>query len=196
MFRRRWPEYCNTLVRLSWLFAGDYHLKHLCLIAAGILGLMSTSPASAILITDEVEVNTFLSSWESVYWEHDFGDQLTATGTISDATLSISFWDDGGQYDGWEFALGVADYGQWAVREIDTGSYSFDIVASSLYDGVLGIYVTSLLGDFGIGTSSLSFNLDSNNAVSASVPEPGVLSLLGAGLLAVGLAGHRRRKRL
>jgi hypothetical protein len=171
-------------------------LKRFFLTGVGILGLISMSPASAVLITDEVEVDTFLSTWESVYWEHDFTDQLSIPGTISDASLSVSLWDDGGLHDGWEFALGVTDYGQWAIGEVDTGSYSFDIVASSLYDGVLGIHVTSLLGDFGIGTSSLSFNLDSDNPASASVPEPGVLSLLGAGLLAVGYAGQRRRKRI
>jgi hypothetical protein len=153
-------------------------------------GLLISSPASADFIEDTVEVNTFLTAGQSAYWVHDFTDDpaFDDIGTISSGNLSVYLWDDGDWLA--EFALGVADSGEWAVGEVDTGTYVYGLNVSSLYDGLFAVTVTSLLGDFGIGDSLLRLEF---TTAPRSVPEPATLSLLGAGLLAIGFASRRRR---
>ena len=162
--------------------------------AVGLLsvgGILASGSAFAGFIEDTVEVNTFLTTGQSVYWEHDFRDDpaFASIGTITNAQLSVYLWDDGDWLG--EFALGVAESGQWVVGEVDTGTYSYGIGVASLYDGLFGVRVTSLLGDFGIGDSLLQLAF---NTAPRGVPEPATLSLLGAGLLAIGIVSRRRAK--
>ena len=161
-----------------------------CMIGVFVGGVLASGAATAGFIEDTVEVNTFLTAGQSVYWQHDFTDDpaFANIGTISDAQLSVYLWDDGDWLS--EFALGVAESGQWAVGEVDTGTYSFDISVASLYDGLFGVTVTSIFGDFGIGDSLLRLAYTTDRR---SVTEPATLSLFGAGLLAIGLVSRRRR---
>lgn len=172
-------------------------MKQIAIATAALLGLLTSSTASAILITDSIDVNAFLSMGQSASWQHDFTDDLAfpTTGSISDANLSVYLWDDGDRQS--EFALGRSDSGGWVLGEVDTGLYSFGIDVASLANGLFDVRVTSLYGDFGIGTSTLSFEFTRDGETSSvSVPEPASLGLLGASLLVAGLASRRRRRKL
>lgn len=170
-------------------------MKFLALVTStSLVALLAAVPASANLITNTVNVNTTLTTHETVSWTHDFSGHADfgSIDTITGATISVSLTDD---KDWWlpDLALGIADSGQWVFGLVETGTYSYSVGVASLYDGVLNVSVTSILGRFRVNSSLLAVNWIASDRPT-SVPEPGTLSLLGGGLLLAGFLGRRRRQ--
>lgn len=164
-------------------------LKTLGLTLAGLVAGISVAHAG--LITDTVENNQYLSTWQSYSYTHDINDDGFTLGSAVSGSLSIDIRDDQDQWwETFEWSLIVVeDY------DFDTGGFTFhandfnnalelEALASLNANGMLDVTVTSLWGDFYLGDSILS--------VITEVPEPGTIALVGAGLL--GLFVARRRK--
>ncbi|WP_028672098.1 PEP-CTERM sorting domain-containing protein [Saccharospirillum impatiens] len=163
--------------------------KTIGLTLAGLVA--SIAVAHAGLITDTVENDRYLSTWQSYSFSHDINDDGFTPGSAVSGSLSIDFRDDRDQW--WEhieWALVVVD-----DLDLDTDGLSYitsdfhkalglEALVSLNANGMLDVTVTSLLGDFYLGNSVLS--------VITEVPEPGTIALVGAGLF--GLYVTRRRK--
>jgi len=159
------------------LFAG--------LVATGALLSGATASAVPVTLTDVENVNTWLSTWQSTSWTHNF-TFAPAADFIYSAKLTISFTDDNDFQS--EYAIGgIAGSWDLAVGEVDTGNRSFNINVGQVADGILGVWVTSLFGDFRINNSTLVVSYE-----PTSVPEPETLALIGAGLLSVVFLRRRR----
>lgn len=168
-------------------------LKSLVVAAACLLSVNSF----AGLITDVETVNKTVSITKSVSWTHNILDQGFALGSAESASILIEFRDD--KSDPWlqPFETALVQIGFFDVQDgglvlNPTVNWSGNLGLSSLVklnaDGTLFVQVTSLLGDFVIGKSTLSVI-----AKDVSVPESSSLMLLGLGLL--GLAVMRRKAR-
>ena len=162
-------------------------LKSLVVSAVCLLSVNSF----AGLITDVEAVNKTVSITKSVSWTHNILDQGFTLGSAESASILIEFRDD--KSDSWlqpfETALvqiGFFDAQDGGLVLNPTVNWSGNLGLSSLVklnaDGTLFVQVTSLLGDFIIGKSTLSVV-----AKEVSVPESSSLMLLGLGLLGLGL---------
>lgn len=165
---------------------------------AGVFLLLFSSFASAAIITDTVVQNQYVNWWGSYDFQHNLlesGDDPFALGSAISANLEISISDDGGWFDGWETILVQVEN-----FDFDTGGVLFsasnfindlqvNALASLNADGILDVSITSVLGDFYVGNSILTVVTSD----SASVPEPSMLVLFGAGLLGLGLAKKQRK---
>lgn len=162
-------------------------LKSLVVAAVCLLSVNSF----AGLITDVEAVNKTVSITKSVSWTHNILDQGFTLGSAESASILIEFRDD--KSDSWlqpfETALvqiGFFDAQDGGLVLNPTVNWSGNLGLSSLVklnaDGTLFVQVTSLLGDFIIGKSTLSVV-----AKEVSVPESSSLMLLGLGLLGLGL---------
>lgn len=180
------------------------------LISLGALVLVTgwISTASALTLTDTTWFNTVGTDpsedlvsygWgtvnkldgmgDYVSWNHNFTFDPPA-GELLSASLTLWFCDD--ERDTWnpftyELGAGFAESGQWDFGEINTGSQTYDIDVAFLSDGVFGVTVASVFGDFYLGKSELTIDYN-----PAPVPEPGTMLLMGVGL--AGLAGYSRKR--
>jgi len=167
------------------------------------LGFANSSRASIVTVTDttnffsdhtdpEIDlvdnggsyVNKLEGSSDWVRWTHHFA---VPTEEPISAALTVYLRDDcdGAWYwNQWELGYGIAEDGTWDFGEIDTGTYTYNITASYLMDGMFTVTVGSILGDFYIDKSILEIT---NNAV----PIPSSLVLMLSGVTA--LMGIRRR---
>ncbi len=164
-------------------------LKTIGLTLAGLVA--GVSAAHAGLITDTIENDQYLSTWQSYSYTHDINDDGFMMGSAVSGSLSIDIRDDVDQWwESFEWSLVVVD-----DFDFDTDGFTFyandfqndlglEAVASLNADGLLDVTLTSLWGDFYVGDSVLS--------VVTEVPEPGTIALVGAGLF--GLFVARRRK--
>ena len=159
-------------------------------IFAGVL--LTTTVANAIPIVNTVDVNTSLQTGDSVSYTHDLTDDNFDLGTATSGTIEIEFSDNTDA--DWEVILVVVD-----KFDFDTGGILISTAASSFFGdleinaltqinsvGELDITIYSWWGDFTVGQSVLT--LETN-----SVPEPGVLGMLGIGLLGLGVARRMRK---
>jgi hypothetical protein len=171
---------------------------------AGILvGILITSTtANATVITDTITQTEFVGWWDSYSYTHDLTDDgfNPGTTTATGGTIKIQFSDDGGFFDLWETILIVVDEFDGDTGGVIGSASSFvneievEALAQINSAGTLDVTIQSVFGDFFVGESVLSVNInDTSNDASASVPAPGILGMLGLGLLGIGVAGRIRK---
>lgn len=163
-------------------------LNKLIISASLLIALSLSANSFAGVITDTVTQSAFVGWFDSHSYEHDITDDGFDIGTALSGTLEIAISDDGGWFDGGELVLFTVE-----AFDLDTGGFSFgsafsgDLEVNALgalnTDGLLGITISSLWGDFYVENSTLT--------VTTAVSEPASIALLGLGLLGLGFA---RRK--
>ena len=157
---------------------------------AGVL--LTTTVANAIPIVDTIDQNVFLQTGDSYSYTHNLPDDGFDLGTATSGTIEIQFSDNTDA--DWEVILIVVD-----KFDFDTGGILISTAASSFFGdlqvnalaqinsvGMLDITIYSWWGDFSVGQSVLTVEVN-------SVPEPGVLGMLGLGLLGLGVARQMRK---
>ena len=134
-------------------------------------------------------VNLLNGSGDYVKWTQAFTfSPPPDTGSVT-GTLSIKLRDDSNNWlDGPEFAIGWTNTGSWAIGEVDTGVYNYNV---SLNNGSLTVTLASLGGDFYIDSSTLTVKYSSD---AAPVPEPASMLLVGLGMISVGFFARKRNK--
>lgn len=160
-------------------------------------GFVLATNAQAGLITDVEAVNKTVSFGAAKSWTHNILDQGFILGTAQSATLMIEFRDDKDPwYAPFETALvqiGLFDLQDGGLVLNPTVNWTGGLGLSSLVklntDGSIFVQVTSVLGDFVIGKSTLTVITKDVN-----VPESSSLILFALGLL--GLVIARRKVRV
>lgn len=137
--------------------------------------------------------------WMAPYWEKGVSMSTFSLvlypkeqgGTLTDACLVLSFSDDAGRCNGWDFAR-VSDGSAWSYFDVNTGNYIIPISQDGLTalntKGELTFTLERLFGDFTFRSARLVAE-ESN-----PVPIPGAVWLFGSALLI--LFGWRRRQSL
>ena len=161
--------------------------------------LLWSAPAQALLIDDFRTINTTLSPTSPTYnsvlagTSFDLTDNgVPASAAVNWASVTFSLMDVDGQSDSvYAFLGGDMLYGQ------------SNPIGISAFGGLINGTVVGLLNVS--GKLDYSLNLFGGSSIRVldgllvadvtSVPEPGTLSLLGAGLLAGWLGGRRRTRR-
>jgi hypothetical protein len=134
-------------------------------------------------------VNLLNGAGDYVKWTQAFTFSPTPESGSVTGKLSIKLRDDSNRWlDGPEFAIGWTNTGSWAIGEVDTGTYNYNV---SLNNGSLTVTLASLGGDFFIDSSTLTVNYSS---AAAPVPEPASMLLVGLGMISVGFFARRRNK--
>ncbi len=172
-------------------------------LAGAFVGILLTSTtANATVITDTIDQNQFVGWGGSYSYTHDLTDNdfIPGTTTATGGTINIQFSDDGGFFDLWESILIVVDEFDGDTGGIIGSASSFvneievEALAQINSAGTLDVTIQSLFGDFFVGNSVLSVSTNgTSNDASASVPAPGILGMLGLGLLGIGVAGRMRK---
>jgi hypothetical protein len=174
--------------------------KWTALLAVAGAALCGTASAGSMTWTDYYDFNPdrLLTQGQEVKFTHDITDGPSgfneATDNVSWYSLAFDLYDDrdslfdgtlgleiGGAGDGAlgaYFTLGGAELGLPTVN----GFYQLN------NSGLLSVTITSLLGDFYLGSSTLT----ATGSRNTSVPEPGTLALLGAALVGFGLVRRKR----
>ena len=154
------------------------------------LGMTFGASAGAATITDTITQDAYVSFLGSHTYTHDITDGGFVPGSAISGSLQISIYDDARDrldfvpelvlviVDSFDFDSGGLTFGNF------DNSLGIQALGSLNADGLLQVKVQSLIGDFRVGTSTLSVEV-------SEVPVPGTLGLLGAGLAALGLV---RRK--
>lgn len=143
--------------------------------------------AHAGLIVNTVEQHEYVGFWESYDYEHNLNDDGFVLGSALGGTLEINI-SNGNLWNSILFVVddfdgdtgGTSWLGNGYDSELEVGA-----LASINSDGYLGVTVKSLFGSFWLGDSVLSVE-------TAQVPGPGIVGLMGIGLLGLGLARRRR----
>jgi hypothetical protein len=117
-----------------------------------------------------------VSSYQLVFDLYD--DRYDGNKTSKET--AVAWLGSTGQYG---FNLSGTEYGGWTL----IGALQLELT------GRLTVAISSLLGDFYLGSSTLTVKGTSPN--SSSVPEPGTLALFGTALLGFGLIRRKRAAR-
>ena len=163
-----------------------------------------TTWVDVIDFTPDVPIGHGAGQYPSYPYQHDITDN-GYTPFVDFATgfqLSVNLYDDGDR--GGEVAyvdvptilpgvLGLAEGDRvfFNVSGNEGGGWSLLGYLELLLTGRYDVTITSLTGDFYLGDSTLTVWGEDN---STSVPEPATLSMLGLGLLGLGVFGRRRRR--
>jgi hypothetical protein len=152
-------------------------------------GIVSSGDGTASLTGyGRGSVNLLDGSGDYVKWTQAFTFNPSPDNSTINGKLSIRLRDDSNSWlDGPEFALGWTNNGTWAIGEVDTGTYNYNV---SLQNGALTVTLASLGGDFYIDSSTLTINYSS----ASPVPEPASLVLIGLGMLSVGFFARKRNR--
>jgi len=156
-------------------------------------GSMGVANAGPVTWTDfhDYTPDLLLNTFQTEFFTHDITDGVGGFNPGSDQidsySLTFDLYDDKDQASEW--ALFVQPGGAnvfTSVAGTETASWTFGGMWELENTGHLSVAFSSLLGDFYLGSSTLTVK-------GHSVPEPGTLALFGAALLGFGLI---RRKRI
>lgn len=170
-------------------------LKKIGIGAALMLGA-GASQATPMTWTDTITFtpNVYLSMGS------EFTDQLNiadygynpATDTISSYSLNVDLYSPGGQLFAALVVPGTLGNSFFDIDGLQFGGWSLQGDAQLQKTGVLTMTIVSLLGNFYLGSSTLTAS--GTGPSTTTVPEPGVLSLMLLGLAGAGLALRYGRK--
>ena len=154
--------------------------------------------------TDNLNVGSgvYIGNSRSYTYTHNLNDNGFRPGTdlITNFHIGINLADD---TRSWELlpelafvdlpgALGDGFVSNFGVSGEEFGGWSILGLLQLNTLGTLTVTISSILGDFNLTGSTLTAN--GHSFVTASVPEPGALGLLGIGLM--GMAFSMRRRKL
>lgn len=154
--------------------------------------------ATAGMIVDTVEQDVLLSGFGDHHqYQHDLNDDGFILGSALSGNLTINMYDDNEGITGWTWLTGhftIPDGQEGGIVvvedfDFDTGGLTngnddyfsgleVQALAALNSDGFLDVTVKSLVGDFYVGDSVLQ-------VLTARVPEPGTLALLGLGIVSL-----------
>ncbi len=169
----------------------------------GTIGTASASPYTWVDYIDFPDI--YLDEGESYSYIHNLTDDgyntIFGGDIISDYTLTLELYDDGGFFDGFELAFvdqpGIFGDGfyNFSGTSTDFGFSILGLVSLNLF-GVLDVTIQSIETPFGQD----DFYIDSSTLVAngwthdhVPVPEPSTVLLMGLGL--AGVVGLRKRRK-
>jgi hypothetical protein len=162
-------------------------------------GSIATAQATPVTWVDTIDFtpDRYIAPYSSYSYTHSILDNGYNPGvdSIYNYSLSVNLLDDSDR--GLDVALinvpGLfGDTIFFNLSGVEFGGWSLEGQTQLSNTGIYGVTITSLIGDFFLGGSSLTVRGEENDG--RSVPEPGTLGLLGLGLLGVG-AGMRKKKK-
>jgi hypothetical protein len=167
-----------------------------CAVAAALVAASACGAANAAAMDwqdDGTFAGILMTQGQTIAYNHTLDGFTPGLDSISSYYLTFNLWDDandkpfeletallsqpGAPIDSILFNLSGEEHGGWTAQ----GRWQLNTTGS------LTVAVTSLIGDFYFGGSTLTAHGDKQ-----SVPEPGTLALFGVALLGFGLMRHKR----
>ena len=173
-------------------------MKFKSVLAAVLMTGSMAAHATPVTWVDAIDFtpDRYIAPYSSYSYSHNILDNGYNPGvdSIYNYSLNVNLYDDNDR--GLDVALInvpglIGDTIFFNLSGAEYGGWSLEGQTQLTQTGVYGVTITSLIGDFFLGSSTLTVRGEENG--SRSVPEPGTLGLLGLGLLGVG-AGMRKKK--